>query len=76
MAIKQSLDACLKQASVLEREAKNLDMSAKSQTRLSSLLATLNNSLAEIERIIRSETPEASEETLMKLRLWEKPDLC
>lgn len=72
MAIKQSLDACLKQASVLEREAKNLDMSAKSQTRLSSLLATLNNSLAEIERIIRSETPEASEETLMKLRLWER----
>ena len=72
MAIRQSLDAFHKQTSVLEREIKNLDLSSSSQARLSSLFGSLNETFSEVERIIRSETPEVSGEALVKLRLWER----
>ena len=72
MAIRQSLDAFHKQTSVLEREIKNLDLSSASQARLSSLFGSLNETFSEVERIIRSETPEVSGEALAKLRLWER----
>ncbi|MEE3390266.1 MAG: DUF4011 domain-containing protein [Candidatus Cryptobacteroides sp.] len=49
-----------------------MDLTAVSQTRLSTLLGTVNDAFAEVGRIIRLETPEASDEMLMKLRLWER----
>ena len=70
MAIKQSLENCLKQVSVLEREVNDNKLTAVSQTRLSALLGSARDALVEAERIVSFETPDVSKESLMKLRLW------
>ena len=72
MAIKQSLESCLKQAAAVEKEMDGLGLTAAGQARLSSLLRSVKEALAEAERLVLREAPEASGESLAKLRLWER----
>lgn len=71
MSIKQSLSACLKQAEQMEKEAQSLGLTAGEQARLSALLRTAKDALAEAEQIVKREAGE-EQETATKLRLWER----
>ena len=71
MNIQQELTACLKQTAQMELEAQSLGLTAGEQARLSTLLRTAKDALAEAEQIIKQEAGE-EQETATKLRLWER----
>ena len=71
MSIKQSLSACLKQAEQMEKDAHSLGMTAGEQARLSALLRTAKDALAEAEQIVKQGVGE-EQEIATKLRLWER----
>ena len=71
MSIKQSLSVWLKQAEQMETEAQSLGLTADGQARLTTLLRTVKDALAEAEQIVKQGAGE-EQETVAKLRLWER----
>lgn len=71
MSIKQSLSVLLKQAEQMENEAQSLGLTADGQARLTTLLRTVKDALAEAEQIVKQGAGE-EQETVAKLRLWER----
>ncbi|MBO4906493.1 MAG: DUF4011 domain-containing protein [Bacteroidaceae bacterium] len=68
---RNSLLSCLKQAEQLEQEVQSLELTAGERVRLSALLRTAKESLAEVEKIVMPALGE-EQETAAKLRLWER----
>ena len=56
----------------MEKEVKDLGLTTAGQARLSTLLRSVKDALAEAEHIVHQEAPEASGESVAKLRLWER----
>ena len=67
----QQLAYCLNQAEQMEKEALGLGLSAGDGTRLSKLLRTAKEALADAEKIIEADASSEKENTA-KLRLWER----
>ena len=67
----QQLAYCLNQAEQMEKEALGLGLSAGDGIRLSKLLRTAKEALAEAEKIIQADAYSEKENTA-KLRLWER----
>ena len=72
MSIKQQLSACLKQTAQMEQEAQSLGLAPSEQVRLTALLRSAKEALAEAEKMIPQKEGDGQQETATKLRLWER----
>ena len=70
--IKRLLTACLKQTAQIEEEAQNLGVETATSVRLSALLRTAKDALAEAEKLMNAIHPDNEADSSAKLRLWER----
>ncbi len=69
--IKQQLSACLKQTAQMEREAQSLGLTSSEQVRLTALLQSAKEALAEAENMVQQEEGDGQKETNTKLPIYE-----